>query len=253
MRTYLFQKTSIAPLITFRIVFGLLMMYSTIRFIAKGWIDSHLIAPKIHFTYFGFAWVKPLPETIMYFVFGLMLLACLGIILGFFYRISIIIFFLTFTYTELIDLTYYLNHYYFVSLVAFLLIFVPANRYFSLDVWRKSKLEQLEVSRWTIDIFKFQLAIVYIYAGLAKINYDWLVNAMPLSIWLPAKSSLFGIGFIFEYKLTAFLFSWAGMLFDTFIVFFLLWRRTRIFAYIIVLFSESKLRLLNGALKGHSW
>ncbi len=210
------------------------MLYSTLRFVAKGWVHSHLIAPQLHFTYFGFSWVKPLPETLMYVVFGLMLLACVGIILGCFYRVSTIVFFLTFTYTELIDITYYLNHYYFVSLVAFLLIFVPANRAYAIDAWRKPQIQQREVAVWTIGIFKLQIAIVYFYAGLAKLNYDWLFQAMPLSIWLPSKTSLPLIGFIFKYKATAYLFSWVGMLFDTFIVGFLLWRKTRVLAYIAV-------------------
>ena len=230
----LFKPISIAPLISFRIIFGALMLYSTSRFILKGWVYSQLIAPKLHFTYFGFAWVKPLPENGMYLIFGLMLLACVGIILGLFYRFSAILFFLTFTYTELIDITYYLNHYYFVSLVAFLMIFVPANRSFSLDVWRKPSLQQNQVPAWTIGIFKLQIAIVYFYAGLAKINEDWLFRAMPLAIWLPAKTSLWGIGYLFKYKMTAYFFSWAGMLFDTFIVFFLLNKKTRIGAYLVV-------------------
>lgn len=210
------------------------MLYSTLRYLAKGWVQEHLIAPKLHFTYFGFDWIKPLPLPFMYLVFILMLLACLGIILGFLYRFSTITFFLTFTYSELIDITYYLNHYYFISLVALLLIFVPANRAFSLDVWRKPQLKQYQVAAWTIGIFKLQIAIVYFYAGLAKINEDWLFNAMPLAIWLPAKSSLPLIGFIFKYKVTAYLFSWAGMLFDTFIVGLLLWRKTRWLAYAAV-------------------
>jgi hypothetical protein len=61
----------------------------------------------------------------------------LGILLGWYYRWSAALFFLCFTYTELIDLTYYLNHYYFVSWVALMLIFVPAHRLFSVDAWRK--------------------------------------------------------------------------------------------------------------------
>ncbi|MEL6866290.1 MAG: HTTM domain-containing protein, partial [Bacteroidota bacterium] len=107
-------------------------------------------------------------------------------------------------------------------------------RYFSLDVLRQPELRQKTVSRWCIDIFKLQIAIVYCYAGLAKINYDWLFRALPLSIWLPAKTSVPIIGFIFKYKFTAYLFSWMGMLFDTFIIGGLLYKKTRWLAYIAV-------------------
>ena len=228
------QSVSIAPLVTFRIAFGMLMLFSTLRYMCLGWVDTQLVDPILHFSYFGFDWIQPLSRTGMYSIFILMALASLAITLGWFYRIFTILFFLSFTYVELVDITYYLNHYYFVSIIAFLLIGVPANRYFSLDVMRKPSLYQKTVSRWCIDIFKLQIAIVYIYAGLAKINADWLLRALPLSIWLPAKTSVPLIGFIFKYKITAYLFSWMGMLFDTFIIGGLLWKKTRWLAYIAV-------------------
>ncbi len=231
---YLEQPVSVAPLVTFRIGFGLVMLFSTLRYIYMGWVDTQLINPVMHFHYYGFHWVEPLPGNGMYGVFALMVLATIAITLGWYYRLATTLFFLCFSYVELIDLTFYLNHYYFVSLVSFLLILVPANKYFSLDTKRTPRIAGSVVSRWCIGIFKLQIAIVYVYAGLAKITHDWLLEALPLSIWLPAKSSLPLIGFIFDYEATAYLFSWAGMLFDTFIVIFLLWKRTRLLAYLAV-------------------
>ncbi|QSE96202.1 HTTM domain-containing protein [Fulvivirga lutea] len=241
---YMGQPTSIAPLVVFRIVFGLLMLFSTIRYVWMGWVDTQLVDPLLHFSYYGFDWVQPLGRLGMYTVFAIMAFACLGITLGLFYRISAIIFFLCFTYVELIDITYYLNHYYFVSIVAFLFILVPANRFFSLDVKRKPELSLSQVPRWMILIFKLQIAIVYIYAGLAKINYDWLIKALPLSIWLPAKTGIPIIGPIFQYKFTAYLFSWIGMFFDTFIVFGLLYKKTRWLAYVAVIIFHTLTGLL---------
>ena len=231
---FLEQPVSIAPLVTFRIAFGLLMLFSTVRYMCLGWVDTQLVDPILHFSYYGFYWVEPLSRIGMYAVFTLMAISCIGITLGWFYRFFTIVFFLCFTYVELIDITYYLNHYYFVSIIALLLIWVPANRYFSLDVARNPKLQQKQVSRWCIDVFKLQIAIVYIYAGLAKINYDWLLRALPLAIWLPAKTSVPVIGFLFKYKVTAYLFSWIGMLFDTFVVFGLMFKKTRWLAYTAV-------------------
>ncbi|MEM9391412.1 MAG: HTTM domain-containing protein, partial [Bacteroidota bacterium] len=194
---YLGQSTSIAPLVVFRVVFGLVMSFSTLRYMWMGWVDTQLVDPILHFSYYGFDWVEPLPRVGMYSVFGIMLISCIGILLGCFYRITSVVFFLCFTYVELIDITYYLNHYYFVSIIAFLMILAPAHRCFSLDVKRNPGLLLTTVPRWTVDIFKFQIAIVYIFAGLAKINYDWLIHALPLSIWLPAKTSVPVIGPIF--------------------------------------------------------
>lgn len=233
------RPVSIAPLVTFRMAFGLVMLFSTIRYLSKGWVHTQLVAPKVHFSYYGFEWVKPLPGTGMYWVFSIMILACIGITLGWYYRLFASLFFLCFTYVELIDITYYLNHYYFVSMVALLMVFVPANRYFSLDLLRDPSIRQEKVRRWQVGIFKLQIGIVYCYAGLAKINYDWLVNALPLSIWLPAKTGVPVIGFLFDYKMTAYAFSWLGMLFDALIIGGLLWKRTRWLAYIAVVVFHS--------------
>lgn len=234
MINYLEQPVSIAPLVVFRIVFGLLMLFSTVRYVALGWVDSQLIAPVLHFSYYGFEWVEPPPGDWMYLPFVIMGLSAIAIVIGAYYRLATILFFVCFSYVELIDITYYLNHYYFVSIVAFLMILVPANRCFSVDAKRNPQLVRKTVSLWCIGILKLQIAIVYIYAGLAKLNYDWLIRAMPLSIWLPAKTSLPVIGWIFKYQFTAYLFSWMGMLFDTLIVFGLMVKKTRGLSYAAV-------------------
>ena len=233
---WLDQPVSIAPLAVFRIVFGLLMLGSTIRFWALGWIEDHYIQSKVQFKYYGFEWVQLLPPAGMYTLHVGMLLGALGIMLGYRYRWSALLFFLTFTYTELIDLTYYLNHYYFVSWVSLLLIFLPANRYFSLDARRNPAIHNPLTPRWTILILQFQLAAVYVFAGLAKINYAWLIEAMPLRIWLPANDTLPLIGPLLKWHYTPWLFSWAGMLYDCTIVFWLSYRRTRLWAYTAVIF-----------------
>lgn len=235
IKKYLTAQTSIAPLAVFRVLFGFIMLVSTIRFAAMGWIYELYIRPDFFFTYLGFDWVTPLGEVGMYALFAIMGLAALCIMLGYYYRIAIVLFFLTFTYVELIDKTNYLNHYYFVSIVSFLLIFVPAHRSFSLDILRKPELKLDKVQAWTINILKLQLGIVYFFAGAAKLNPDWLFNAMPMKIWLPANASLPVIGWLLEYEMTAYAFSWAGALYDLTIVFFLLYKPTRKLAYASVI------------------
>lgn len=226
--------SSIAPLATFRFLFGAMMVFSTVRFMALGWVADHYSQPKLHFHYYGFSWVEPLPLAGLYAVHGLMILGAFGIMLGAFYRLSAVVFFLTFTYCELIDITYYLNHYYFVSVISFLLIWLPANRAGAVDVWRGAVAGVRYVPAWTINLIKLQLALVYIYAGLAKLRYDWLIDALPLKIWLPANDAIPVIGPLFALPWMPHVFSWAGMLYDTFIVFFLLWPRSRPWAYVTV-------------------
>ena len=235
IRKHIHQQVPIAPLITFRVLFGFMMLLSIVRFAWKGWIHDLYIAPQVYFPFYGFEWVQPLGAIGMYLLFVILGIAALMIMLGLFYRFSAILFFLCFTYVELIDKTNYLNHYYFVSLVSLLLILVPANRAFALDVWRKPSLQSTHVPAWTINIFKFQLTVVYFYAGLAKLNAEWLFHAMPLKMWLPAESHLPLIGWLFEYEWVAYVFSWFGAFYDLFIAFFLLMPKTRVLAYILVI------------------
>jgi hypothetical protein len=234
LKPYLSAPVSAAPLAVFRILFGGMMLFSILRFIMKGWVTELYVFPKVYFPYYGFEWVQPLDETGMLALFGLMALTALTIMLGFFYRWSAIIFFLSFTYVELIDKTNYLNHYYFVSVVAFFMIFIPAHRHFSMDVLRKPQLWVSHVPRWTVLIFQLQLGLVYFYAGVAKLNPDWLLDAMPLRYWLPAHTHLPLIGPLFDKLWVAYLFCWFGAFYDLTIPFFLSWRKSRLVAYATV-------------------
>src|SRR5690606_40906480 len=110
-----------------------------------------------------------------------------------------------------------------------------AIRACSHDMLRKPTLAAGEVPAWSVTILKLQLAIVYIYAGIAKLNAEWLLDAMPLRIWLPAQSHLPVIGGFLSTAFAAYAFSWMGALYDLTIVFFLLNARTRPWAYIAVI------------------
>lgn len=234
-RNWFERQVPIEPLVTFRILFGLLMAASLVRFMVKGWVHSVYVMPRYHFTYSGFGWVHPLGQTGMYALFAMATLAALLMAAGFLYRIAAIVFFLGFTYIELIDVTTYLNHYYFISLVAFLLIWLPANRAYAIDVLLRPEKRRSLVPAWCVGIIRFQMAVVYVFAGLAKLNRDWLVEAQPLRTWLPAKSHLPIVGRYMYDVWVAYLFSWFGAAYDLFIAFFLLNRRTRLIAYVFVI------------------
>ena len=135
LNTYRNKTTEAAPLAVFRIFFGLMMFISIVRFWSNGWIDKLYIQPKLFFSYYGFEWVQPL-GVYTYLLFFICAMAAICIALGYRYRIAIIIFFLSFTYIELMDKTTYLNHYYFISCLSFLMIFLPANAYYSMDAQR---------------------------------------------------------------------------------------------------------------------
>ena len=230
----LFREVSITPLIAFRIVIGSLFLFSTLRFISNGWVKQLYIDPPFHFPYLGFDWVRTLPGNWMYLPFIVMVLASFGIILGAFYRVSAALFFLAFTYVELLDKSYYLNHYYFVSLVAFILIWLPAHANFSMDAKRNPSIQRSTIPNWPVLLLRFQLGIVYCFAGIAKINSDWLLEAQPLRLWLQAFRDLPLVGDLLATSWVAFVFSWFSCFYDLTIPFFLSSNRTRNIAYIFV-------------------
>lgn len=228
------RSVLIEPLVTFRVLFGALMTVGGIRFIVSDWIERLYLEPDFFFKFYGFYWVEVPTEPWIYLIFGLVVVSAIGIMLGAFYRLSAIVFFLSFSYTELLDATNYLNHYYLVCLLSLLMIFLPANRKYAIDVWRKPDIRKDKIPAWCIHIIMFQLCIVYFYAGVAKINSEWLFRAMPMAIWLPERVNTPIIGGLFRYTWVAFAFSWAGMLYDTTIWAFLLNKYTRPFAYFFV-------------------
>ena len=224
-----------ASLAAFRILFGVLMSFAMLRFIARGWVDEFYIQPQFHFTWALFPWVQPLPPALMRLLFPALAVLGLGIALGFCYRLCALLFFLGFTYVELIDKTTYLNHYYLVSLLSGLLVVIPAHRVWSVDAWRAPAPFPATVPAWTVNLLRFQLAVAYVFAGLAKINADWLLDAQPLRIWLAARSDLPVLGPLLAEPSVAYVFSWAGAVYDLTIVLLLLSRRTRAGAYLTVI------------------
>ncbi|RTY95364.1 HTTM domain-containing protein [Flavobacterium sp. GT3R68] len=233
IKKYLNKYSEASTLAFFRLAFGFMMVLSLIRFVSYGWIEKFYIQPPFHFTYYGFEWVKPLGNYtyLMFFISGL---ASLFVAIGYKYKLSIITFFLSFTYIEFMDKTTYLNHYYFITVVSFIMIFLPANAYFSIDAYRNPKKAFQKIPSWSIDILKLLLGVVYFYAGLAKLNSDWLFEAMPLKIWLPNNSNLPIIGSLLNENWVHYAFCWTGMIYDLSIPFLLLYKRTRLFAFVLV-------------------
>jgi len=116
------------------------------------------------------------------------------------------------------------------------MIFLPANACFSIDnILRKKRYK--EIPKWSIDCIKLLLSIVYFYSGLAKINSDWLFNAMPLKLWLPSKYDIPLIGETFmQQEWVHYFMSWGGMFYDLSIPFLLLYKKTRIIGFALVIF-----------------
>ena len=228
------QPLDIAALAAFRVLFGLLMCVGSLRFMAQGWIERLYVEPSFHFKYWGFAWVQ-VPEPMgLYLLYSAIALSALLVAIGAFYRVAIISFWCLFTYAELMDVTTYLNHYYFVSLLALILCFLSPHRAWSIDAWRRPELRSDTAPAWQTWWLRFQVGLLYFYAGLAKLEWDWMAHAQPLNIWLPEHSDIALLGPLLVQPWVHFAFSWFAFAFDTFIIGFMLWRRSRLMAFAVI-------------------
>ena len=234
IEAFLFKPIDIAPIVYFRIIFGAIMFWEVTRYYSHDWIERYYIDPTFFFKYYGFSWIHPLPDNLMYVFFLCMGVLCVFIILGLWYRVSAVLFWLGFTYWFLLDQANYLNHFYLISLVSFLMIFVPAHRNASLDVVRKPELRVATVPAWTRWLLIAQLGIAYFFGGVAKINSDWL-QGEPMRSWLAGTTDFPFIGHLFTEPWAAYFFSYGGLLFDLMIVPLLLWKRTRVIAVVMAL------------------
>jgi vitamin K-dependent gamma-carboxylase len=238
------QPRDLASLAAFRVAFGTIVMISALRFLCLGWIEQLFVMPRFHFKYWALGWVPAPSPTVAWGLFAT--LAVLGalVALGLAYRVSVALLFVVFTYLQLVDVATYLNHYYLVSLLALLLTFMPAHRCFSVDARLRPTLRADTGPAWCLWLLRAQVGIVYVNAGLAKATADWLLHAQPLDIWLSARTSMPVVGPFLDHPAVAYLMSWAGFLFDTTIVLWLLWPRTRRWAYGAVLVFHASTWLL---------
>jgi len=228
----LLQPVDIASLVYFRIIFGAIMLWEVYRYVTLGRVSRYFIEPDYAFTYLGFDWVQAWPGMGMHIHFYVMGLLSVFIMVGFLYRLSAALFFLAFTYIFLLEQARYLNHFYFVSLISFLMICVPAHRALSVDGWlRGAAWRRATTPAWTLWILRAEMGFVYFFAGVAKLNGDWL-RGYPLNEWLAKPIAQIPVlGAYAHEQWPTLLFSWTGTALDLFIVPALLWKKTRPLAF----------------------
>jgi len=250
VRARLLEPTDIAWLCAFRALFGLTMAVSIWRFLANGWVERFFVEPRFFFKYWGFAWVEPLSASGMHVLVVALGILALCIAVGVAFRASALLFAAGFSYLQLIDVSNYLNHYYLAALLAWLLLLSPAGRSWSVDAeirrrWSRGGAPSSEwVAAVWLYLFRLQIALVYAFAAVAKLQPDWLIHAQPLRIWLAASAELPLLGPVLALPGTPLLMSWLGFLFDATIVLWLSWSRTRLYAYAVLIAFHALTRAL---------
>ncbi|HLT22124.1 MAG TPA: HTTM domain-containing protein [Bacteriovoracaceae bacterium] len=219
MKDYLNAPIDSAALIFFRFATGILLICELINGIFLGKINQYT-APSFHFSYLFTPFIKPLPYWGVIAQYLVIIGAALCVSLGKFYRVSSVVLFFSFTHLFLSEMSEYINHAYLYCLMLFWLMILP--------------LDEKEITkthpRWMLWLILFHLGLAYFFAGVAKINTDWL-RATPMDIFLEQRSN-HPLGFFYKQGWTPLFFSWGGLIFDLTIIFLLMIPRTRTFAFI---------------------
>jgi hypothetical protein len=264
---YLSQPVHGGSLAVFRIAFGLAMAYESWHLLTWPNLHTNVLhilysGPHVHwnFPYPGFEWIRPLSEPLLTAAAMLLGIAAISLVVGFWARLSAAIVCLLWTYFFLLEAAYYLNHYYLGCILAGLLATMPSAACYSFD--RRNQTQRgLPASDaipfWPVFLLRGQMAIVYFYAGLAKLNPDWLAGE-PVRTWFTQRmhgqylqqsltptwsQSLQGL---LESEATIQLVCYGGLLFDLSAPILLLIPRTRLFALTLAIaFHVSNSLLFN--------
>lgn len=225
-RTFLGTEVDNSPLVLFRMIFGFLAAAESFGAIATGWVNKTFIVPEFTFTVIGFEWLQPAEGNGMIAYFIVMGLAALGIMLGIFYRASTFVFLGMWTVVYMMQKTHYNNHYYLLVLLSTAMLVLPAHKSKSLDSYFGFTVSRESCTRACHYFFVIQILIVYVYASIHKMHWDW-VEARPLAIWFQFKSNYWLIGSLLQEQWFQYAIAWGGIVYDGSIFFLLLHPKTR--------------------------
>ncbi|APG60631.1 HTTM domain-containing protein [Christiangramia salexigens] len=232
---WLFKRIDNSALVVFRALFGLLITIEAFGAIFTGWVRRIFIEPNFTFNFIGFEFLQPLPGDGMLWYYGIMGVFGVFVMLGYKYRLSIIIYGLMWSGVYLMQKSSYNNHYYLLMLLCIIMSFLPANRWFSLDAKIKPSISRISMPRWVWLVIVLQLWIVYTYASVAKFYPDWLDGSFP-ALLMQSKADYWLVGEFLQQGWVRYAIAYFGLLFDLLIIPMLLWKPTRLPAFIAAIF-----------------
>ena len=235
LNNWLFKHIDNSALIVFRIIFGLLCFLESVGAIFTGWIKRTLVDPDFTFNFIGFEFLQPLPGNGMYYYYAVMGVFGLLIMVGYKYRFSMFAFALMWSATYLMQKSSYNNHYYLLMLLSGIMVFLPANRYASIDAKLNPEIKSYSMPQWCRWVIILQLFIVYTYASIAKLYPDWL-DATVIESLMKGKKNYFLVGDFLQQKWLHHILAYGGILFDGLIIPLLLFKPTRKYAFMASIF-----------------
>lgn len=230
----LYKPIDNASLIVFRMLFGFLMFWQIGYDFFSGFITRNFVKVKFTFSHIGMDWLQPLPGNGMYWYFGVMGILALMVSVGYKYRFAIIFLTLFWAGSYFMQKTIYNNHHYLILLICFIMCFLPARNYASVDTKINPSIKRLSMPYWCSIVMILQMAIVYLYASVAKLYGGWMDGTFS-KVMLGKNAPEF-IGGIYSNPLFHLFIAYAGIAFDLLIIPMLLWKRTRNLALLLSVF-----------------
>ena len=231
----LFKAVDNAPLIVFRIFFGLIVFIECIRTFNENRINAYLLKPKVNFTFIGFEWLNFLKNDYLYVHYVLMMIAALFVAIGFKYRWSTVLLTIGWSCIYFMQKTDYRHHYYLIWLICIIMCFMPADKYASADAKINPEIKVYAMPQWISFLFILQIACVYIFASFCKFNPEWLDGSFIDQLFSGRRvynklSPKLNTPWFHQ------LMSYLGILFDALIIPAMLWIRTRWLAVFAAVF-----------------
>lgn len=202
------------------------MLMQVLNWGINDFVGEDLVKPLIHFKYYFFSFLEPLPQEFLQMLMLLLGVAAVMISLGYFYRWAVGFWFIGFTYLWLLDKGFFNNHYYLISILLGMMFFLEADKW---NPFKKGGPGRATVPRWQVLALCAQIFIVFFWAGLNKLQAGWLVNHQPIAFILDYKAQFTGED-IWKSPALESLMVWGGLLFDLLVIPALWWKRTRWFA-----------------------
>lgn len=232
LRSAMHRPVSSASVAVLRIAFGVGMVINTLLYLPVL-VRQYYVDPTVSFPYGPLQVVQPLPGPGMYLVFVAMVVTGAMIAAGWHYRLAAWSFFGLTTYVFLLDSTYFQNHEYLISLLALMLALLPAHCRWSLDARRHPGLRSDVLPAWVVWLLRFQVGVPYFFGGVAKLNEDWF-RGEPLRRWLAERTELEPMHSVLTNEGVVWFMTYGALALDLLVVWFLLHRRTRTAAFVIV-------------------
>lgn len=226
------RPVSSASAAVFRMAFGVAMVVNVALYLPVL-VDAYYTDTTAHFPYGPLTFVPALPRPGMHLVYLAMGVTGVLIAVGRWYRPAAWSFFALTTYVFLIDSSYFQNHEYLVSLLALLLALLPVDRRWAMDLRAHPERASPTVPAWVVWLLRFQIGIPYFFGGVAKLNADWL-RGEPLRAWLAARTDIGPIDAILTDANVVWVMTYGALVLDLAVVPLLLWRRTRLPAFVVI-------------------